>query len=137
MDKTYFENAKAQMQEFQEKMKNEGKQFFLNVSKEVFEQNPTLVKFGWRQYTPYWNDGEACVFSANLDYPNILLKDQDEDLYDEESWFTGDDAEYPVWSNVITFLSQFDDNDVELLFGDHVCVSVTKDGVEVEEYEHD
>lgn len=137
MDKTYFENAKAQMKEFQEKMKTDGKQFFLNISKEVFEQNPTLVKFGWRQYTPYYNDGDECVFRASFDYPNILLEGQDEDLYEEETWYTEKDAEFPVWNNVKTFLSQFDDNDVQLLFGDHVQVSVTKDGVEVEEYSHD
>lgn len=135
MDKTYFENAKAQMKEFQEKMKNEGKQFFLNISKELFEQNPTLVKFGWRQYTPYYNDGDECVFSANLGYPRMLLSGQDEKDYDGV-WFKSEDTsdEAKVWNNVRTFLSQFDDGDVQSIFGDHVEVVVTKDGVEVEEY---
>lgn len=25
----------------------------------------TIVEFGWSQYTPYFNDGEPCVFGAN------------------------------------------------------------------------
>lgn len=27
--------------------------------------DPTIVAFGWSQYTPYFNDGEPCVFSVN------------------------------------------------------------------------
>lgn len=27
--------------------------------------DPTVVEFGWRQYTPYFNDGETCVFSGH------------------------------------------------------------------------
>lgn len=27
--------------------------------------DPTIVEFGWRQYTPYFNDGEPCTFSAH------------------------------------------------------------------------
>lgn len=140
MDKTYFQNAKAQMKEFQEKMKKDGKEFFLSVSKELFEQNPTLLKFGWIQYTPYYNDGDACVFSAHLEYPKMLLDGEDESEYEEERWFSKDEKDTKpamVCDKVIEFLSQFDDNDMELLFGDHCEVIVTKDGIEVESYDHD
>lgn len=27
--------------------------------------DPTIVEFGWRQYTPYFNDGEPCEFSVH------------------------------------------------------------------------
>lgn len=27
--------------------------------------DPTIVKLGWRQYTPYFNDGDVCEFSAH------------------------------------------------------------------------
>ena len=27
--------------------------------------DPTVAEFGWRQYTPYFNDGEPCVFGAH------------------------------------------------------------------------
>jgi hypothetical protein len=26
--------------------------------------DPTIIEFGWTQYTPYFNDGEPCVFGA-------------------------------------------------------------------------
>lgn len=139
MDKTYFDNAKKQMAEFKEKMKQDGKQFFSDQSKELFEKHPTLVKFGWTQYTPYFNDGDTCYFSASLDYPKFLLVGMNEELYDEEPYYSKDEItdESIVWNGIREFLSQFDDSDVELLFGDHCEVIVTKDGVEVEEYEHD
>ncbi len=28
----------------------------------LFEANPTILGFRWQQYTPYFNDGEPCVF---------------------------------------------------------------------------
>ncbi len=139
MDKTYFQNAKKQMAEFKEKMKQDGKQFFAEQCKELFQKHPTLLKFGWVQYTPYYNDGDTCEFSANLDYPKFLLVGMDEDLYDEEPYYSKDEVtdESIVWNSIREFLSQFDDSDVEILFGDHCEVIVTKDAVEVEEYEHD
>lgn len=43
----------------------------------------------WNQYTPYFNDGEACVFGANS--PEVLLTveveaDEDDEDYDETHW---------------------------------------------------
>ena len=33
--------------------------------KMLFNQHPKLESFAWSQYTPSWNDGDECVFSAN------------------------------------------------------------------------
>lgn len=27
--------------------------------------DPTIIEFGWRQYTPYFNDGDTCEFGAH------------------------------------------------------------------------
>jgi hypothetical protein len=139
MDQKYFEDMKVQIKEFQARMEKEGKDLFLQMSKSLFEENPTLVKFGWHQYTPYFNDGDECVFSADLGDPHILLEGQDEDLYDEQEYFSDSEKsdEANVWRNVRTFLEQFSDDDVEMFFGDHVEVIVKRDGVEVQEYSHD
>lgn len=50
---------------------------------------PEVAKVRWKQYTPYFNDGEACVFGAHS--PEVLLVveaniDEDEDDYDETYW---------------------------------------------------
>lgn len=144
MDKAYFETMKSEIKIFRERMKDEGEKFFLEQSKELFKENPSLVKFGWHQYTPYFNDGDPCVFRAALEFPYILLEDgeySDEDTWmDEEPWFTQEEKNSEpakIQKNVIGFLSQFDDDDVEEFFGDHCQVVVSREGIEVEEYSHD
>ncbi len=145
MDKTYFDEMKQKIKDFRVKMEQEGKQFFLESSKILFDENPKLLKFAWHQYTPYFNDGDECVFSAALDYPNILVEDGgegfDEDSWlDEEPYFTKeeeDTEQAKLHKVVVEFLSKFDDDDVKMLFDDHCQVVVSRDGVEVEEYSHD
>lgn len=153
MDKTYFDTMKSEIKLFRERMKAEGEKFFLEQSKELFKENPNLVKFAWRQYTPYFNDGDPCVFRAALDYPSILLqgdvvKDEEGNPlpeYDEDAWMDGeigfddDDKSEPaqIHQNVVDFLGQFDDEDVENFFGDHCQIVVSREGIEIEEYEHD
>jgi len=44
---------------------------FAPMFKEFFDNSNGLIKsIGWKQYTPYFNDGEECIFSvhADLDY---------------------------------------------------------------------
>lgn len=52
--------------------------------------DPTMDSFGWTQYTPYFNDGEPCVFSVNEpwfktvdDVKRPETADGDEDEYDD------------------------------------------------------
>ncbi|HKO83922.1 MAG TPA: hypothetical protein VJ140_05025 [Actinomycetota bacterium] len=52
--------------------------------------DPTIEAFGWRQYTPYFNDGEPCVFGAygfwvlTTDTPEEPREDYEEDTYELE-----------------------------------------------------
>jgi hypothetical protein len=50
--------------------------------------DPTIVEFGWRQYTPYFNDGEPCEFSASgLWVRTNADKDVEDDYeYELEMW---------------------------------------------------
>jgi hypothetical protein len=45
--------------EFQEKMRS----MFTDMTKSFFEAAPEIKAVVWNQYTPYFNDGEECVFS--------------------------------------------------------------------------
>lgn len=109
------------------------------------KDNPQVVSVKWTQYTPYFNDGDECVFR----------------VHDPEFYFAGDDIEdegKSVWrldhkdygptdeqaspetraacKALAKSLGQMEDV-LKELFGDHVEVIVTSDGVEVEEYSHD
>jgi hypothetical protein len=98
------------------------------LDKHIFSANPVLVSFGWRQYTPYFNDGEECTFSANTDYFDFTVRNADGGE-EEEAQRAG--------KQVDDLLSLFTDDDFKLLFGDHVSVKVDSDGVTTESCDHD
>ncbi|MGP4084148.1 hypothetical protein [Streptomyces sp. KR55] len=133
--------------------------------------DPTIVEFGWRQYTPYFNDGEPCTFSV---YGLWVRTEDDQDVVDDDDdyeleldgthrslgdepyrkvptnengsgwkWEKGpyegpDKARYDrchaLWH---ALESGAFDNVLLDTFGDHARVTVRRDGIEVEFYQHD
>jgi hypothetical protein len=108
------------------------KQAFKEFSQELFNSFPQLGSFEYTQYTPYFNDGDACVFRVSSDYPTVYL-------------ITGEQIDdYPIpadqkelYEAVQLFLRGFEKADLLNMFGDHVQVVVNRSGVEVNEYEHE
>jgi len=56
--------------EKQEQHRKENKELLMKVCSSLasrfFVKFPTVQSFGWRQYTPYFMDGEPCHFSAEI-----------------------------------------------------------------------
>lgn len=55
--------------------------------------HPEITGIAWTQYTPYFNDGEPCVFSASDPYfafEGIGSDDEDADTYFDYSWMEDD-----------------------------------------------
>lgn len=145
------------------KLKAEAQQMasdaFDSFCKEIFEKHPKIESFGWSQYTPYFNDGDTCTFSANTDYISVNGEYVDDSKWVSETtvvdWGTWNrdlrvyegrvevpnldyDAELSKGADEITeFLRNFDNDFYIKRFGDHAEITVTKDGVDVDEYEHD
>ena len=125
----------------------------------IFGKYSQLESFGWTQYTPYFNDGDSTIFSANTDY--LIING---DYADESNWIS------PVniinWGNwnsetksyigrveeenkkfdknlsdatneIIDFLSNFDNDFYLTKFGDHAEITVTKLGIDISDYDHD
>ncbi len=113
--------------------------------KELFEARPDIEAVRWRQYTPYFNDGSPCTFSVNDTYVKFkgnTDEEADEEAYDYkdgflDSWSVREDNSKTAAFEVVDDLfSQFDDDAMMAAFGDHVVVTATRDGFDVEEY-HD
>ena len=115
---------KKQKEEFSEKMKKEFNNFF----KEFFEQHPEITEVKWSQYTPYFSDGDPCVFSAN--FYDILQLDSDmpKDEYKRLS---------KIEDELEQLLNSIPDEIYLDMFGDHCEVIATINGFDVVEYEHD
>ena len=59
----------------------------------LFEKtNGKIKSIGWSQYTPYFNDGEECTFSTNLDMDYGImvngqtLEDREDDLFGSDPY---------------------------------------------------
>lgn len=125
---------------------------FAEEAKKLFESQPKLESFSWTQYTPYFNDGESCHFSANTDYITVTDVDGNEDD-DISAWGINHYATKGVdWQGnpytpselelagvaACEFLKEFEDEDFLMMFGDHTRITVYRDGrVETDDYEHD
>jgi hypothetical protein len=132
---------------------------FEEFYKYIFEKYPTLESFGWTQYTPYFNDGDVTIFSANTDYLNINGEYVDGSNWSQKTkvlnWGTWnkdtkkyegrveeDNVDYdPILTEasneIVNFLEQFDNDFYLIKFGDHAEITVNKNGVDISDYDHD
>lgn len=125
--------ANVELKEFEKKNPDIHIAYFMREAKEqLFDKYEELTNFKWCQYTPYFNDGDTCRFSANTEYVKI------------NGWSSWDDNDDNVKEptkelrkSVIAFLRKFDDTQLEHWFGDHVEITVSQDGISVDDYEHD
>lgn len=109
-----YEELRGQIQAAKVEMKRLAPDLLRERAQQIFEQHSDLDSFGWTQYTPYFNDGDACVFGVNSSYPF---------LNGEEQWYK---ATAPATVAVSDLLQDFDEDDL------------LRDGrVETEEFEHD
>jgi len=125
---------------------------FLQLLDAVLEQH-NVHSVRWTQYTPYFNDGEPCIFGINEIYVKMLSGYEDEGDYGD-----GYIGEYTMrdYSNrykLALFKVEFADVGQALLdlqssiahfedflkesFGDHARVTATREGFDVEFYNHD
>lgn len=107
-------------------------------------ETPGLSAIRWRQYTPYFNDGDPCEFRTG----DVTLRFEDspevagdyEDGF-EDSWSLRYNED-PRYTDTLNELAravggrEFYDVLIDA-FGDHAEVTVTKDKIDVEYYEHD
>lgn len=118
----------------------------------LLSQSKRIESIGWRQYTPYFNDGDECIFGVHNDDLTINgIDDYDGDeneiafikekIWNGDNWVVNtnlDKPEFELLQQIEKVLRSIPDDFYKDLFGDHVRVTVYKDGrIETEEYEHD
>jgi hypothetical protein len=134
-------NYNRELKKLKEEMCERFKEELRTAFKTVFAEYPNVTRLVWTQYTPYFNDGDPCVFSVNdlnvFDETCAESDDDDDDYYDGVYVGWGEGAErYPLLKNIGDSLSRADDLLLEM-FGDHCKITVTPEGIDVEEYDHD
>lgn len=138
-----LQELKKKRQELLDQIKDESKAYFNSEIKPLFAKHPLLESFRWTQYTPYFNDGDTCTFSAHVDDLNFVFGGKDYEyisqwqLKDKDSKKELPSEFVAAAKAVYSFMANFDDDDFEQMFGDHVEVFAKRDGITVEEYSHD
>ena len=122
--------------------------------------HPDIHVFGWNQYTPYFNDGDPCIFSVHELWATPVNAAEDDDAYHDgveydkrwgERSYRWEGPEYiygPYSGNYESaYLTLLDLNkaiqsgafdDVLLdAFGDHAEITVEIDKIVVSFFEHD
>lgn len=147
--------------EINEKLKEMKKEYmdaaqseFKEGANELFDKHPRLKSFAWTQYTPYFNDGDTCYFGVNdlefngYDYDGEGGEGENlEELSKTKIWDHNSSAQIKnpnydktasdIIKEVNEFFKSFDDDVYEEMFGDHMKVTVSKNKIETDEYEHD
>jgi hypothetical protein len=174
--------AKKDIEKLKIKLVKDTQMLFKQSVKDIFKKHKELISFSWTQFTPHWNDGDSCQFSANTDYIYLNGSEESESLWDNQNLYNDlldyesvrnklkaenvklakkKDQKWRIESNErkleelenadikqvkwktevlkdINGLLDMADTDALLeMFNDHVKVTVTKDGIETEDYEHD
>ncbi|MGR7002790.1 hypothetical protein ACU686_40405 [Yinghuangia aomiensis] len=124
--------------------------------------DPTIIEFGWTQFTPYFNDGEPCEFGVSGFWVRTDADADVDDTYELETdyqhpslgkagrrWdeeartfvdlpYEGpDEARYRRCDALDTAIEggAFE-NVLHAAFGDHAQITVRRDGIQVDAYSH-
>jgi len=146
-------------QNYKALMQKHGAALVQEMANDIFDAFPVVRAIQWTQYTPYFNDGDPCYFSVNEarialneDFMESLQASEKQCLYEcrddfmEFSYRLDDHPDSPtakVLKKIKKALGEFQGvlNDLseamEEAFGDHQQITITRDGVESEEYSHD
>ncbi len=131
-------------------MKEHGKTAVANELAAFFAKYPDLT-IRWTQYTPYFNDGDACTFSIHGIYVGKV--DEDGDMEDDDTelgglefyfrhpeylkdkaWITKELAED---GKKVSELLEGNEDALEAAFGDHMEITANIKGVSADGYDHD
>jgi hypothetical protein len=149
--------------DYEKKVQAAGKKAIKAVFKDLFDKFPEVHAVRWSQYTPYFNDGDACHFGLGEFWFGIHQEQShnlspDEEFEDSEEEgeisYVSNFSKYDYKTGVTSYASQrhkeLEDalNSVETtcdslqdvleaVFGDHVKVTVTRRKIDIDDYDHD
>lgn len=123
-----FQDLLDMQKAYHKKLRDEGENAMKEAFKEVFAKHPSIDSVYWTQYTPYFNDGDPCYFRMNEYDVEFLEDDEDEAIKNDNHDEAIDD---------LNAVFDAGDDIFESVFGDHVRVTVTSEGISIDEYDHD
>ena len=141
-----IEAKKQKNKHLQELLKNEAEEIkvlLISSCEAIFKEFPDLHGIRWYQFTPYFMDGDPCVFG--IDEISFSFKEnqtiENEEIYAEDFLTL---SEFPtsirnIYDEIISDLLQnipyLYKDELEYAFGDHCCITIYSDlKIEVSKY---
>lgn len=120
-------------------LREKGKGLVTGLLQKFLGMNPLILGIRWRQYTPYFNDGEPCEFSVRDILFRLTEGGPEEGDYEDGYIYTSDILDVPTRTAAKELETQLwnAQDALEVAFGDHALVTATREGIEVQEYSHD
>ena len=167
VDPKSLDDLIAMRDNYKKQVQKRGEALLADSFKKFFDENPDIESIRWDQYAPYFNDGEACVFSVNtpnyrtfkmaqcFDDGELDVENEDDeewgdygDGYDDCDYFSTYAGRKPSRNDVskeqqerlqaLSKIIQDSEDMLEIIFGDGARVTVTREGIQAEEYnDHD
>lgn len=136
--------AVERFKSLRDKLATVGKATITAGIKAFMAEHPEVESLRFRAYTPYWNDGDECTYRVRD--PSLRLvgargdEGDYEDGYQDRFDLSGGAVTKPLGEALgrLGDVLRNAEDAVKATFGDHVQVTVGRDGnAEVEQYEHD
>jgi hypothetical protein len=132
---TILENFNVINEEYKAKLQDT----FQKAFAAFWEEHPKIVSVSWLQYTDYFNDGEECIFRARDMVPftnRMVKKDNWNSTYIDRYDYVPDkddmsESEYNSAIDALDKILELPSNVFLDTYGDHVRVTVYKDGTTV------
>jgi hypothetical protein len=67
---------KREIEKIQQKLENACEKLLKEALRYIFKKFPNVKTISWNQYTPAWNDGDACVFSCYFE--SMIINDEED-----------------------------------------------------------
>jgi hypothetical protein len=151
---TLFEQQLLEYRRYREEFVIKATESFKLITAKFFEMNPGITAFTWRQYVPYFADGDPCEFTVtDPDFTNChvdVLDDitcgeyegEDESIWTSSAWGLKRESKDGVNLSSCEFISDVIANKdmypvLEATFGNHITIFATRDGFDIMDYDHD
>ena len=126
-------------------VKKKVESFFKERIKFIFDKYAFVQRIGWTQYTPGFCDGDPCTFHSTHEYATVNGDPGSEESWTDEYEPEGDTEGFEAGPSetlqqevnevVEAFMAAFDSDDMYSMFGDNVSVTVTREGIDVADYD--
>ena len=75
-----YEETLKKMADLKKQAKELAEKEFISRARELFDKYPAMNNFSWRQYTPYFRDGDPCEFEVHAEENSWINCEGLEDL---------------------------------------------------------